>query len=449
MISSSYLLSQEMPAEFRSFQLKKLFLETGNEWGKKTIFGPIKFDHKNVRSDSLKTQARFGTMLFNNKKMLYAFGLFTFNKNYHGYLYPRIVDSPEKFNRFSGIPRDISRGGFSSGETDISGISFQNDWMILQFGRGRQSWGAGNDIQLCLGENSNSYDYGLLDLDFGKLRVRYFHGYLETDSLGHNRYITGRGIELNNEKNLLLGLSEVTIYSGKNRPFDFAYFNPISTHLELELNDRQNNLGTGNGNGVWQLSFDYKSFNKLRFSGNYLFDEFTLDKQQTYEGKGSGRAFSLKSTYPIINDKESILIFYATHISVGTNTFKHQNGNNNFVQRGKPLGWVTGSDSKETKIGLSGTYNKLLIINLEYGMKEIGENNILTNPYRGYNEYLDGPFPSGFVEKISFGFARFQWWFSSYFSVIAEMKHNNSNILGKNNELNIGIDIFYNYSTLL
>ncbi|MEL1232244.1 MAG: hypothetical protein VXA26_13115, partial [Candidatus Neomarinimicrobiota bacterium] len=137
------------------------------------------------------------------------------------------------------------------------------------------------------------------------------------------------------------------------------------------------------------------------------------------------------------------------HISVGTNTFKHQNGNNNFVQRGKPLGWVTGSDSKETKIGLSGTYNKLLIINLEYGMKEIGENNILTNPYRGYNEYLDGPFPSGFVEKISFGFARFQWWFSSYFSVIAEMKHNNSNILGKNNELNIGIDIFYNYSTLL
>ena len=138
----------------------------------------------------------------------------------------------------------------------------------------------------------------------------------------HNRYITGRGIEFNNEKNLLLGLSEVTIYSGKNRPFDIAYLNPMSTHLELELNDRQNNLGTGTGNGVWQLSFDYKSFNKLRFLGNYLFDEFTLDKKQTYDGKGSGRAFSLKSTYPIINDKESILIIYATHISVGTNTFQ-------------------------------------------------------------------------------------------------------------------------------
>ena len=438
-----------MPAEFRSFQLKKLFLETGDKWEEKTIFGPIEFDHKSVRSDSLKTEARFGTMLFNNKKMLYAFGHFTFKKNYHGYLYPRVVDFPEKFNRFSGISRDISRGGFYAGETDISGISFQNNWMTLQFGRGRQSWGAGNDIQICLSENSNSYDYGLLDLDFGKLRVRYFHGYLETDSLAHNRYITGRGIEWNNENNLLLGLSEVIIYSGKNRPIDFAYFNPISTHLELELNDRQNNLGTGNGNGVWQLSFDYKPFNKFRFAGNYLFDEFTLDKKQTNAGKGSGRAFSLKSTYSIINDKESILIFYLTHISVGTNTFKHQNGNNNFVQREKPLGWVIGSDSKESKVGLSGTYNKAFIINLEYGMKEIGENNILTNPYKGYTEYLSGPFPSGLVENVSFGFARFQWWMNSYFSVIAEMKHSSSNIFGKNSELSIGIDIFYYLNTLL
>ena len=68
-IHSSSLLAQEMPAEFRSFQLKKLSLETGNKWEEKTIFGPIEFDHNSVRSDSLKTEARFGTMLFNNKKM--------------------------------------------------------------------------------------------------------------------------------------------------------------------------------------------------------------------------------------------------------------------------------------------------------------------------------------------------------------------------------------------
>ena len=73
--------------------------------------------------------------------------------------------------------------------------------MIIQFGRGRQSWGAGQDIQLALSEKSNSYDYAMLDLDFEKLRVRYFHGYLESDSMLINRYITGRGIEWNNNKN--------------------------------------------------------------------------------------------------------------------------------------------------------------------------------------------------------------------------------------------------------
>ena len=445
----SKIFSQEIPAEFRAFQLRKLFLEIGNDWDDKTIFGPIRYDHKNITSDSLMVNARFGTRVFNNKKMLYGYGHFTFKKNYHGYLYPRIVDSPKQFYRYSGISRDIERWGFTSGETDISGISFQNDWMIFQFGRGRQSWGAGNDIQLCLSENSNPYDYGLLDLDFGKLRVRYFHGYLETDSLAYNRYITGRGIEFNNGKYLIFGLSEVIIYSGKNRPIDFAYFNPMSTHLEIELNDRQNNIGTGTGNGVWQLSVDYKPLEKIRLSGNYLFDEFTLDKQQTDDGKGSGRAFSIKSTYQIFYNKQSILSCFASIITVGTNTFKHQDGNNNFVQRSKPLGWNIGSDSKETKIGLNGVYNNKLIVEIEYGIQELGENNFVNNAYSGYTDYSDGPFPSGMVENVYFGSSRLQWWVNSYFSVITNLRYNNSNLDGNNLELNIGIDIFYPFNTTL
>ena len=67
--------------------------------------------------------------------------------NFHGYLYSRVVNNPNLFERYSGIPRDISRYGFTSGETDQSGICFENEWLIFQFGRGRERWGAGNDIQ--------------------------------------------------------------------------------------------------------------------------------------------------------------------------------------------------------------------------------------------------------------------------------------------------------------
>ena len=97
----------------------------------------------------------FGFLISNNQKILYGYGHFRFKQNFHGYLYPRIADNPNQIERYSGIPRDIKRVGFSSGETDLSGISFQNEWIIIQFGRGRQSWGAGNDIQLAISEESN------------------------------------------------------------------------------------------------------------------------------------------------------------------------------------------------------------------------------------------------------------------------------------------------------
>ena len=60
-----------------------------------------------------------------------------------------------------------------------SGIGFENNWVILQIGKGRESWGAGNDIQLALSENSGTYDYFLLASDYGKIRVRYIYGFLE------------------------------------------------------------------------------------------------------------------------------------------------------------------------------------------------------------------------------------------------------------------------------
>ena len=126
-IPLSNIFSQEIPVDFRVFQKRKLFLEIGNNWESQTIFGPIRYDYKNITSDSLITNARFGTRLFNNKKMLYGYGHFTYKINYHGYLYSRIDDSPNQFYRYSGIPRDIERGGFNSGETDVSAAKSSNE----------------------------------------------------------------------------------------------------------------------------------------------------------------------------------------------------------------------------------------------------------------------------------------------------------------------------------
>ncbi len=99
---------------------------------------------------------------------------------------------------------------------------------------------------------------------------------------------------------LILGMSEILVYSGRNRPIDFAYFNPMSTHLEIELNERQNLEGTGSENGVWQISADWLIRNNIRILGNYLFDKFVLDKEQKQEGKGHGCAHSTMDTRIIL-----------------------------------------------------------------------------------------------------------------------------------------------------
>ena len=305
LISLSF--SQEIPNEFLEFQVQKLLTDTGQNWETNTTFGLPRFQsisktniENSIKFDSLNIRTRTGIFTKNGAMALYGFGHFSFKKNYYAYLYPRIVNNPDAFIRYSGIPRDITRGGFNSGETDLSGIGFQNDWLTLQLGRGRESWGAGKEIQLALNENSPAYDYGLLMLDFGRLRTKYIHGFLESTENDINRYITARGIEWTNRKSLVIGLSETVIYSGEDRPLDIGYLNPISTHLEIELNDRLNILGDGSANGVWQVSGDWLINQKFRISSNYLFDEFVLDQVEFDNGKEHFIAYSGRISYTLI-----------------------------------------------------------------------------------------------------------------------------------------------------
>ena len=88
-------------------------------------------------------------------------------------------------------------------------------------------------------------------------------------------------------------------------------------------------------------------------------------------------------------------------------------------------------------------------LNFEAGRKDLGEKNFMNNPYIGYTDYLVGPFPSGVVERVSFASGRLQWWINPNFSVISEIKYDNSNMTGKDLEFNIGIDIFYPFKSVL
>ena len=435
------LLSQEIPNEFFEFKKHKILIDAGDDWENLSTFGPLRYKPDSLKSDSLRVNSRFGTKFSNKNKSIYGYGHFTFKNYFHGYLYPRIVTNPNSIDRFTGVPRDIKRGGFSAGETDLSGITFNKDWLTFQFGRGRQSWGAGNSLQLAISETSPSYDYGMIDLNFSSLRVRYFHGYLESDSLQNNRYINGRGLEWKNNRNLIIGLSEILIYSGENRNIDYAYLNPISTHLEIELNQRQNLKGTDSGNGIWQISIDYLNRKNSRFSFNYIFDEFVLDKSQLIGGKEKFNAYSFSIVKNLIKTNSRILSIYLSRMMVGKNTFRHEDGGNNFVQRNKPLGNLLGSDFVITNIGLNGLINQNLIINIQAGREEVGGNSILNNPYGPYT-FNHNNFDK--KEIKTFIRSELQFWSKKRHSLFLNNEYVFNSTTKSNFSIEIGLDIYVN-----
>lgn len=276
-----------------------------------------------------------------------------------------------------------------------SGVGYKNNWLLLQIGRGNENWGAGEDINLALSDNSKPYEYFLLQSDYGKIRVGYIHGFLEQIDSGISRYITSRGVEWTNKKSLLVGLSETVIYSGMNRSIDLAYFNPISTHLEVELNNRLNVYGSSNSNAVWQFHGDYIK-GRSRFSLNYLIDEFVLDPD-IEKSKEHGKAYSFRYCFSAIKVKNHILNLTLRSVLIGTPTFRHINGMNNFINNNKPIGWKYGSDGKMFGITMSYLNIDNLLFNLSYDLLKVGEESITDRYYEPYADYQKGKYPSGLV----------------------------------------------------
>ena len=418
-LCQSYLIfSQSLPNNHFIYQSTKLLYDAGKNWSNLTNFGPIRFKSKNRnKSNNLSSFNYFNGQISLNaghqSHILNGHWYFKY-RNYYGYFYPI-------------FKKQINKNYYLSSNTtqfntydNHSGIGYENSWAVLQIGRGRESWGAGNDIQLALSENSNTYDYFLMGSNYGKIRVRYIHGFLENVKNNINRYITARGFEWTNKKSLVIGFSETVIYSGENRSFDIGYMNPISSHLEVELNNRLNIVGDRNSNAVWQAHLDYLIMKNFRISFNYLIDEFVIDPDIEI-GKEHGKAYSFRLAYTPLFSNKHIITIVSSLIYVGTPTFRHGIGTNNFVNSEKPLGWHGGSDGQEFCIGINYFNNNNFKANISTGLLVSGEETILNRVFEPYSDYLKGTFPSGNAKEITYAKTDFIFWWKKDYSISSSL----------------------------
>ena len=381
------LLNQNL--EYRYQRMKH---DVGLDWGNLSSLGSIRY--KTINQSISDDNITHGNLFFSPIQQILNFnGLSNFKKYYFAYIGSEIsiknYDSKSKTQFF---------------KVDFSGFGFENNWVALQIGRGYEDWGAGRNISLALSKKSERYDYFMLSSDYGNLRVKYIHGFLETSSDSINRYLNARGLEWTNKKSLIIGISETLVYSGFNRSLDIGYFNPIATHLELEMNERLNFSEGGHANAVWQFHLDWLIKKRSRFSFNYLFDEFVLDPD-IENTKINATAYSIRYSFSLLSSKERMLNFFISNINVGTPTFRHGNGSNNFVNNDIPLGWEYGSDGEEVNLGVIYLYNLKRFFELSVGSIRSGQESITSrayDPYHWTSYQKNKKFPSGeiFIRKF-------------------------------------------------
>ena len=322
-------------------------------------------------------------------------------KNFYSYFLVTMGKGNSNLNFNSNISQSFQKYNQKKlFEIPHSGFGYKNNWLNANIRRGNEDWGAGNNISLALSENSKTFDYLTLESNYGRIKVKYIHGFLEKTLKNQNRFLVAKGLEWTNKRFLNIGFSEIIIYSGKNRTFDIGYLNPISSHIEIELNNRLNIIGSSNSNAVWQFHLDTRIKN-LRLSMNFLIDEFVID-QEIEKNKNHGKAFSSKILYNLFNGSNNIINVFCNYIYVGTPTFRHSIGTNNFSLKNIPLGWSGGSDAESFSYGFIYSNNNSTLISWEYGFSFSGDENILARPFERYKNYEIGKFPSGNIVKNSY-----------------------------------------------
>ena len=277
-------------------------------------------------------------------------------------------------------------------------IGYQDRWVNVEYGRSREIWGPMQEDNLVLSGNSPPYERLLAQLSLGKIKFRYFYGFLETVTNDEydlvNRYITGRSIQYSNNKNLILGVSEVTILAGPYRTIDFAFFNPLALHLESDLNNHSSSGTRNYNNAIWALYCYWKCIPSIRLSASLAMDEITLEWQERKKGIPDRLGYFSRIAWTPFREPFGLTAI-ASYTRLDSYFGQHGYPYINFINRNGFLGNSIGNDADKISITLRLIFKFSTLVELELGRHRWGDNSLLENPYSAYPENIIQSFPSG------------------------------------------------------
>lgn len=275
-------------------------------------------------------------------------------------IYYNKISENKKFSPFEGYLRY---------QTD-------NDWLGLTFGRTQLNQGHGYIDKLYLSDNTSSFDFGKIDINYKAVNYSFAYGSLNGDSVGRPldaKNIATHYLNVTFSDVFKMGLWEAVIIS--NQPFSFTYLNPISFLTSADLSS--GNEQTTENNAMLGFDFEIVPFKNFSFQSSLLIDDLTfgtLFETDSLNENKFGYQFGALwvNSFNIKN-----MNFAAEFTHLDPFVYSHRTNKSTYTNNNRSLGHALPPNSDEIAFKINYNVNSRLALNFLYQFQRSGTGIIL------------------------------------------------------------------------
>jgi hypothetical protein len=284
--------------------------------------------------------------------------------------------------------RDHWRASFDQG-----GVAMRRGPWSIFAGRDGLAWSPTPGLGLVLNGAAPAFDMVKLSVVGKHVAFTSLHSQLRTGEADPwyspggtlHRYLSGHRLEVIVGPNLNLAVSEVVVYGGLAREFEFGYLNPLGVFYAEQWNSGREDNILISVDGALLLP------GRAEVRAEVVADDFQIDPGSEPHKMGLG--MSVTAVNPL---GPATSLVGLTYCLVTNRTYGHKVSWNRFTQEGHVMGFPGGPDADRLEVWSSAALGDCYHLKVAYTLERSGEGRV-DDPQDGHGGSLR--FPSGTVES--------------------------------------------------
>ncbi|APF20128.1 hypothetical protein Calab_0547 [Caldithrix abyssi DSM 13497] len=246
------------------------------------------------------------------------------------------------------------------GRVNEAYADFHQEKFNIFYGRTHRNWGPLGEYGLILSNNPYTYDHLLIALNLKRIKFSLIYAQLDEyqpvfsyknpDPPVQNvrRNLIGHRLDIHVSDRFQFALTEMATYGGENRPFEWAFLNPMNFYYPIQRNDKKQM------DGFWCVDVFWKPFEKTAIWGQFLVDDIIVNNDPGIDDRGRypdrlGILASFRQADWLINGT----LWSLTYVRIWNRTYQSKFSWENYHYRGYGLGYpAPGLEEFKVKIDI-------------------------------------------------------------------------------------------------